>query len=161
MEASSHGLIQRRLDGVEVAAGAFTNLSRDHLDYHRTMEAYMAAKMRLFDTILQPGSAAVVNLDDVYGEAFASAARISGLDLQTVGAAGSRIRVLDVARDGWAQIATVDIGDGPRAVRIPLGRRLPGVECPGRRRPGRRAGGSFPLRRARCPRWHQGRQGAA
>lgn len=120
MEASSHGLIQRRLDGVEVAAGAFTNLSRDHLDYHGTMEAYMAAKMRLFDTILHPGSAAVVNLDDVHGEAFASAARISGLDLQTVGALGSRIRILDVARDGWAQVATVDIGDGPRPVRIPL-----------------------------------------
>lgn len=120
MEASSHGLIQRRLDGVEVAAGAFTNLSRDHLDYHGTMEAYMAAKMRLFDTILEPGSGAVVNLDDVYGEAFASAARISGLDLQTVGAAGTRIRLLDVTRDGWAQVAMVDIGDGPRPVRIPL-----------------------------------------
>lgn len=120
MEASSHGLIQRRLDGVEVAAGAFTNLSRDHLDYHGSMEAYMAAKMRLFNTILEPGSGAVVNLDDVYGEAFAAAARISGLDLMTVGAAGSRIRILDVVRDGWAQIATVDIGAGPRPVRIPL-----------------------------------------
>jgi UDP-N-acetylmuramyl-tripeptide synthetase/UDP-N-acetylmuramoyl-tripeptide--D-alanyl-D-alanine ligase len=120
MEASSHGLIQRRLDGVEVAAGAFTNLSRDHLDYHGTMEAYMAAKMRLFDTILAPGAGAVVNLDDPYGEAFASAARISGLDLMTVGAAGTFVRILDVARDGWAQIATVDIGGGPRPVRIPL-----------------------------------------
>ena len=120
MEASSHGLIQRRLDGVDVTAGAFTNLSRDHLDYHGTMEGYMAAKMRLFDTILHPGSPAIVNLDDVYGEAFASAARISGLDLQTVGVAGSRIRVHDVTRDGWAQVAIVDIGDGPRPVRIPL-----------------------------------------
>ena len=72
----------------------------------------MADKRRLVDTILHPGSGAVVSLDDVYGEAFASAARISGLDLQTVGAAGGRIRILDVARDGWAQIATVDIGDG-------------------------------------------------
>ena len=58
-EASSHGLDQRRLDGVRLAAGAFTNLSRDHLDYHPDMESYLAAKLRLFDTLLQPGQAAV------------------------------------------------------------------------------------------------------
>lgn len=120
MEASSHGLVQRRLDGVSIAAGAFTNLSRDHLDYHGTMDAYMAAKMRLFNTILPTGAPAVINLDDVYGEAFASAARISGLDLMTVGSGGGRIRILDVARDGYAQMVTVDIGAGPRAVRVPL-----------------------------------------
>jgi UDP-N-acetylmuramyl-tripeptide synthetase/UDP-N-acetylmuramoyl-tripeptide--D-alanyl-D-alanine ligase len=120
MEASSHGLIQRRLDGLDIAAGAFTNLSRDHLDYHGSMDAYMAAKMRLFNTVLQPGAPAIINVDDVAGEAFASAARISGLDLQTVGAKGGRIRILDVRRDGYAQIATVDIGAGPREVRLPL-----------------------------------------
>jgi UDP-N-acetylmuramyl-tripeptide synthetase/UDP-N-acetylmuramoyl-tripeptide--D-alanyl-D-alanine ligase len=120
IEASSHGLTQRRLDGLTIAAGAFTNLSRDHLDYHGTMEAYMAAKMRLFDSVLEPGSPAVINVDDPYGEAFASAARISGLDLQTVGGKGSRIHVLDVERDGYAQLATVDIGTGPRRVRVPL-----------------------------------------
>ncbi len=120
MEASSHGLIQRRLDGLTVTAGAFTNLSRDHLDYHGSMEAYCAAKMRLFDTVLAPGAGAVVNLDDRYGEHFAAAARISGLDLMTVGANGAAIRILDVARDGFAQIATVDIGQGPIKVRVPL-----------------------------------------
>jgi UDP-N-acetylmuramyl-tripeptide synthetase len=112
--------MQRRLDGLTLAAGAFTNLSRDHLDYHGSMEAYMAAKMRLFNTVLEPGAPAVINLDDVYGEAFASAARISGLDLMTVGAKGGRIRILDVERDGFAQMATVDIGAGPRRVRVPL-----------------------------------------
>lgn len=120
MEASSHGLVQRRLDGLTVSAGAFTNLSRDHLDYHGTMESYLAAKMRLFDTVLPAGAAAVVNLDDRYGEHFAAAARISGLNLMTVGANGATIRILDVARDGFAQVVTVDIGEGPRTVRVPL-----------------------------------------
>ncbi|WP_237155343.1 UDP-N-acetylmuramoyl-L-alanyl-D-glutamate--2,6-diaminopimelate ligase [Oryzibacter oryziterrae] len=120
MEASSHGIMQRRLDGLTIAAGAFTNLSRDHLDYHGTMEAYMAAKMRLFDTVLEPGAAAVINLDDKYGEAFASAARISGLNLITVGAQGTGIRIIDVERDGFAQKVTVEVGSGQRSLRVPL-----------------------------------------
>src|SRR5205807_2312380 len=60
IEASSHGLDQRRLDGVHVAAGGFTNLSRDHLDYHPTLEAYLAAKLRLFEHLIEPGGAAVI-----------------------------------------------------------------------------------------------------
>ena len=60
MEASSHGLDQHRLDGVRVTAGGFTNLSRDHLDYHATEEAYLAAKLRLFERIVADGGAAVV-----------------------------------------------------------------------------------------------------
>src|SRR2546430_3008784 len=60
IEASSHGLDQRRLDGVRVAAGGFTNLSRDHLDYHPTLEAYLAAKLRLFEHLIDPGGAAVI-----------------------------------------------------------------------------------------------------
>ncbi len=63
LEASSHGLDQYRLDGVRVTAAAFTNISRDHLDYHGTKEAYLAAKVRLFDTILAPGGTAVLNAD--------------------------------------------------------------------------------------------------
>ncbi|MBL4721800.1 MAG: UDP-N-acetylmuramoyl-L-alanyl-D-glutamate--2,6-diaminopimelate ligase, partial [Alphaproteobacteria bacterium] len=59
MEASSHGLDQRRLDGVRITAAAFTNLTRDHLDYHHTMAAYRAAKFRLFDTLLSPVGVAV------------------------------------------------------------------------------------------------------
>ncbi len=153
MEASSHGLIQRRLDGLTVSAGAFTNLSRDHLDYHGTMEAYCAAKMRLFDTVLAPGAGAVVNLDDRYGEHFAAAAKISGLNLMTVGANGSAIRILDVARDGFAQVATVDIGQGPVKVRVPL---VGAFRC--RTRWSRRVS---PLRRApsRWPRrWRRSRR---
>jgi UDP-N-acetylmuramoyl-L-alanyl-D-glutamate--2,6-diaminopimelate ligase len=63
IEASSHGLDQYRLDGVQLAAAAFTNLSRDHLDYHPTMEAYLSAKLRLFSELLPSGAAAVINAD--------------------------------------------------------------------------------------------------
>ncbi len=63
MEASSHGLDQFRLDGVEVSAAAFTNLTRDHLDYHLTMDAYLTAKLRLFTELLPAGGAAIINAD--------------------------------------------------------------------------------------------------
>src|SRR5690606_12371974 len=63
MEASSHGLDQYRLDGVRVTAAAFTNLSRDHLDYHDSMEAYLQAKSRLFEEILEADGTAVLNAD--------------------------------------------------------------------------------------------------
>ena len=63
MEASSHGLDQHRLDGVRVAAAGFTNLSRDHMDYHPTIEHYLAAKLRLFDTLLPPGAPVVTQAD--------------------------------------------------------------------------------------------------
>src|SRR5262249_34910251 len=64
LEASSHGLDQYRLDGVRIAAGAFTNLSRDHLDYHPNIEGYLAAKLRLFGDIIAPGGSAVIGVDD-------------------------------------------------------------------------------------------------
>ena len=62
LEASSHGLDQHRLDGVRIAAGGFTNLSRDHLDYHPTIEAYLAAKLRLFEDLIVAGGTAVSEL---------------------------------------------------------------------------------------------------
>ena len=85
LEASSHGLDQHRLDGVRIAAGAFTNLSRDHLDYHPTLEAYLAAKLRLFDRLIAPGGAAVVNVDDCYAGQVVEAASKRGLRILTVG----------------------------------------------------------------------------
>src|SRR6202035_5571692 len=66
IEASSHGLDQYRLDGLRIAAGAFTNLSRDHLDYHASLESYLVAKLRLFDSLIAPGGTAVVGVDDCY-----------------------------------------------------------------------------------------------
>ncbi|WP_264373075.1 UDP-N-acetylmuramoyl-L-alanyl-D-glutamate--2,6-diaminopimelate ligase [Pelagibius marinus] len=95
LEASSHGLDQSRLDGVRVSAAAFTNLTRDHLDYHRTMEAYLAAKLRLFTGLLQDGGTAVVNVDDPAGADVVAACRARGVRLITYGKnAGAELRLL-------------------------------------------------------------------
>ena len=75
LEASSHGLDQHRLDGVCIAAGAFTNLSRDHLDYHPSIEAYLAAKLRLFEELIVPGGTAVIGVDDCNAHRVAEAAK--------------------------------------------------------------------------------------
>src|SRR5438034_5973761 len=85
IEASSHGLDQRRLDGVHVAAGGFTNLSRDHLDYHPTLEAYLAAKLRLFEYLVADGGGAVIDVDHQHSEAVVAAAKQRGLTLIPVG----------------------------------------------------------------------------
>src|SRR5271156_4580402 len=68
IEASSHGLDQHRLDGLRIAAAAFTNITRDHLDYHPSFEAYLAAKLRLFDALVVPDGAAVIDVDHEYAE---------------------------------------------------------------------------------------------
>src|SRR5271165_3236314 len=85
MEASSHGLDQRRLDGVRLKAGAFTNLSRDHMDYHATVEDYLAAKLRLFECLLLPGQSAVIDADSDVAAAVETACLKRGLSLFTVG----------------------------------------------------------------------------
>lgn len=96
MEASSHGIDQRRLDGVRLAAAGFSNLTRDHLDYHGSMAAYRAAKLRLFDTLLPEGAAAVANAE-MEAESLAALRGIAaarGLRLLTVGEAGEAVRLL-------------------------------------------------------------------
>src|SRR5258706_3828923 len=103
MEASSHGLDQRRLDGVRVAAGAFTNLSRDHLDYHPTLEDYLAAKLRLFTDLVQARGAAVIDVDHEHAEAVVEAAKQRRLRILTVGQRGDGRRLLESAIDGVAQ----------------------------------------------------------
>ena len=95
MEASSHGLAQRRLDGVQLAAAAFTNLSQDHLDYHANLEEYFDAKAGLFKRVLGDDGAAVIYLDDPHGPAMADIVMDRGQDMITVGGgaeAGLRIR---------------------------------------------------------------------
>jgi len=99
MEVSSHALDQRRVDGVRFAAAAFTNLSRDHLDYHGTMEAYRAAKLRLFEELLQPGSVAVVDADTLEGRLVAAIARTRGLALIDYGRNAARLRL-----DSWTPL---------------------------------------------------------
>ena len=108
MEASSHGLDQRRLDGVRLSAGAFTNLSRDHLDYHATLDEYLAAKLRLFEALLQPGQPAVIDADtDVAGKVIATCAA-RGLDVRTIGRKGEAIRLLERAPEGFATQLTLE-----------------------------------------------------
>ena len=85
MEASSHGLDQRRLDGVRLEAAAFTNLSQDHLDYHLTMETYLAAKAQLFDRVLPDDGVAVINMDDPAGEEILDIAEDRGQGTLTIG----------------------------------------------------------------------------
>jgi UDP-N-acetylmuramoyl-L-alanyl-D-glutamate--2,6-diaminopimelate ligase len=94
LEASSHGIDQRRLDGVRLTAAGFLNLTQDHLDYHGDMDAYLAAKLRLFETLLPRAGAAVLNADsDAFG-AVAAAATLSGHAIFSVGSAGQGLRLL-------------------------------------------------------------------
>jgi UDP-N-acetylmuramoyl-L-alanyl-D-glutamate--2,6-diaminopimelate ligase len=120
MEASSHGLDQHRLDGVRISAGGFTNLSRDHLDYHATFDAYVSAKLRLFQELLAPGSAAVIALDQDEARVFVEAAMQRQLRLITIGGAGSGIRALESVIDGYAQTLTLQHEGRQHRIRLPL-----------------------------------------
>jgi UDP-N-acetylmuramoyl-L-alanyl-D-glutamate--2,6-diaminopimelate ligase len=107
IEASSHGLDQHRLDGVKIAACGFTNITRDHMDYHPTFESYLAAKLRLFTEVVQDGGVAVVNADAAHSDRFIDAAKARGLKLITVGRKGETIH-LDRREDrGGAQALTL------------------------------------------------------
>ena len=113
MEASSHGLDQRRLDGVRLMAAGFTNLSRDHLDYHPDMESYLAAKMRLFDDLLDKGQTAVIDADGDYGSRVIDACRARGLNVFTIGAKGEDLRLVE-AESATASTRLVVEHDGKR-----------------------------------------------
>ncbi|MCT4492079.1 UDP-N-acetylmuramoyl-L-alanyl-D-glutamate--2,6-diaminopimelate ligase [Bosea minatitlanensis] len=119
MEASSHGLDQRRLDGVRLKAGAFLNLGRDHLDYHPSVEAYLAAKLRLWE-LLPAGAPVVINRDEPYAEEAAQAASDGGHPLIGIGRKGETLTLLANERDGFAQRLTIGF-DGERiSVSLPL-----------------------------------------
>ncbi len=119
-EASSHGLDQRRLDGVRLSAGAFTNLSRDHLDYHPDMDSYLAAKLRLFDTLLAPGRAAVIEADSDVADKVISACAARGLRLFTVGRKGAAIKLLHAAPENFATALTMEYVGKTYSVHLPL-----------------------------------------
>ena len=120
LEASSHGLDQHRLDGVRIAAGGFTNLSRDHLDYHPTIEAYLAAKLRLFEELIVAGGTAVVGIDDCYAGQVVDAARKRRLKVMTVGEQGEDIKLAGGSIDGFAQVVDMVHGGRTYKVRLPL-----------------------------------------
>ena len=120
LEASSHGLDQHRLDGVRIAAGAFTNLTRDHLDYHATLEDYLAAKLRLFTDLIQPAGTAVIDVDDCYASQVVEAAKKRGLKIMTVGEHGDDIKLVGGAIDGFAQVVEIAHGGKTYKVKLPL-----------------------------------------
>jgi UDP-N-acetylmuramoyl-L-alanyl-D-glutamate--2,6-diaminopimelate ligase len=107
MEASSHGIDQRRLDGVHLAAAGFLNLTQDHLDYHGTMDAYRAAKLRLFETLLPRGRAAVLNADSDAYDAFAAVAVGAGRTVLSVGESGQALRLLERRPEAEGQHLTI------------------------------------------------------
>ncbi|WP_339081573.1 UDP-N-acetylmuramoyl-L-alanyl-D-glutamate--2,6-diaminopimelate ligase [Hyphomicrobium sp. ghe19] len=119
-EASSHGLDQHRLDGVELSAAAFTNLGRDHMDYHPTVEAYLDAKLRLFTELLPPGKPAVINADGACAMEVMAAANARGHRVLTVGAQGDTLKCTSVKREGFRQVIGV-VADGKEySVDLPL-----------------------------------------
>jgi UDP-N-acetylmuramoyl-L-alanyl-D-glutamate--2,6-diaminopimelate ligase len=124
LEASSHGLDQYRLDGVRIAAGGFTNLSRDHMDYHPDVAHYLAAKLRLFRDLVAAEGAAVISADHDCSQAVIDAARTKRLRLLTVGrngnGAGEGIRLVGAAVDGFAQNLVLEHRGKSYSVRLPL-----------------------------------------
>jgi UDP-N-acetylmuramoyl-L-alanyl-D-glutamate--2,6-diaminopimelate ligase len=122
-EASSHGLSQFRNEGLAVHAGAFTNFSRDHLDYHGSMEEYFAAKMRLFDEVVDSEAPALVwvaEQPDAWTDRALSHARQAGLDLRTVGYGGAFIELTARAATPLGQTLTIRHDGETRDIRLPL-----------------------------------------
>ncbi|MGJ8584496.1 MAG: UDP-N-acetylmuramoyl-L-alanyl-D-glutamate--2,6-diaminopimelate ligase [Marinosulfonomonas sp.] len=121
MEASSHGLAQRRLDGVQLAAGAFTNFSQDHLDYHENFEEYFAAKAGLFRRVLSEDGVAVVHIDDPMGPEIADIALSKGQDLLAVGRSeGSHLRITGQRFDPTGQDLRYSWNGAPYQARLAL-----------------------------------------
>jgi UDP-N-acetylmuramoyl-L-alanyl-D-glutamate--2,6-diaminopimelate ligase len=119
-EASSHGLSQYRTEGLPVRAGAFTNFTRDHLDYHETMEAYFEAKMRLFDEVVEPGGAAVIWTDDHTSEEVAARASARGLRVLTVGRRGGTLKLVDRKPTQLGQQLIVESEGKTHRIELPL-----------------------------------------
>ena len=120
MEASSHGLEQRRLDGVRLRAAAFTNLGRDHMDYHPTVADYLAAKLRLFGELLPASGAAVVNMDSPVAAEVLAVSEKRGHRLIRVGKHASEIRPVRVEADGFRQRISIEAFGRRHDVLLPL-----------------------------------------
>jgi UDP-N-acetylmuramoyl-L-alanyl-D-glutamate--2,6-diaminopimelate ligase len=120
LEASSHGLDQRRLDGLTLVAAGFTNLTQDHLDYHGAMDVYRAAKLRLFEDLLPRGAVAVLNADSAAFSAFAAAAVINGHAILSVGETGMGLRLIDRRPTSYGQHLTLSFQGQVYESRLPL-----------------------------------------
>jgi UDP-N-acetylmuramoyl-L-alanyl-D-glutamate--2,6-diaminopimelate ligase len=120
LEASSHGIDQRRLDGIAFKAVAFTNLYRDHLDYHPDIDAYRDAKLRLFKELIDGSVAAVVNTDTEEGMPFVFAALDHGATVFTVGESGAHIAVEEIVPEGTGQRVRGKLVGEPFDILLPL-----------------------------------------
>jgi UDP-N-acetylmuramoyl-L-alanyl-D-glutamate--2,6-diaminopimelate ligase len=120
IEASSHGLDQYRIDGVDVSAVAFTNITRDHLDYHPTFEDYLSVKLRLFREIAQLGAIAVVNADTEHAGDFIAAAKLRNLKLLTVGSRGETLKLLSQMPTAAGQDLSVAFEGKSHTIKLPL-----------------------------------------
>ena len=120
LEASSHGLAQYRLDGVRVAAAAFTNVTRDHMDYHADSDAYFAAKAGLFERVMGADGTAVLNADDERVAGLAERCRALGQNVLTFGARGTDLRLLARRDTEWGQDLRVAVGGAVHAIALPL-----------------------------------------
>jgi UDP-N-acetylmuramoyl-L-alanyl-D-glutamate--2,6-diaminopimelate ligase len=109
LEASSHGLDQYRLDGLKLAAAAFTNLSQDHLDYHDSLDAYFVAKARLFGELLPPGAVAVLNADAAEFGRLEALCRNRGHRILSYGRAGRDLRLLEALPDRAGQALRIEV----------------------------------------------------
>lgn len=119
-EASSHGLEQYRVDGIRIAHAAFTNISRDHLDYHASFEDYFAAKARLFTKVMNPQGVSVIDVDSADAKRMAELAREQGRRIFTVGAAGQDLKLLDCVITGNAQTIKVQYEGAINRLSLPL-----------------------------------------
>ncbi len=120
LEASSHGVDQRRLDGLKLTAAGYLNLTQDHLDYHGTMGVYRAAKLRLFETLLPRGGVAVLNADSDQFPAFAAAATTSGQTILSTGQAGEGVRLVERVLKPDGQRLTLEHAGKVYEVDLPL-----------------------------------------
>ncbi|HEX8472051.1 MAG TPA: UDP-N-acetylmuramoyl-L-alanyl-D-glutamate--2,6-diaminopimelate ligase [Brevundimonas sp.] len=120
LEASSHGIDQRRLDGVSIKAAGFTNLTQDHLDYHGDMDGYRAAKMRLFETLLPRGRTAVLNADSDAYSSFAAASIMSGLGIMGVGERGRDLALIGRKATPEGQRLSIDVRGVVHDILLPL-----------------------------------------
>ncbi|NUQ16882.1 MAG: UDP-N-acetylmuramoyl-L-alanyl-D-glutamate--2,6-diaminopimelate ligase, partial [Sphingomonas sp.] len=119
-EASSHGLDQHRAEGVPLAAAAFTNFSRDHLDYHETMDAYFEAKMRLFEELLEPGRPSVIWADDAKSGEVIERSKRRGHQVMTVGRNGETIRLIEQTPTLLGQALKLEHEGKPYRLALPL-----------------------------------------
>ncbi len=120
LEASSHGLEQNRLDGVRLRAAAFTNISRDHLDYHDGFEDYFAQKQRLFEELVPESAPVVIDLDSAGAGRVKSAAQKRGLRVFSVGGKGHDLKLAGKLRDGFGQKLVLEYGGKTHHVNLPL-----------------------------------------